>query len=241
MQNVYIQNIKISCYDTDCRCRLRPSSFMDLAQEAAQRHANILGFGYDDLMRTKTVWVLSRIHFRFLKDPHWRDEVTLSTWHKGPEGLFYLRDFRLTDKDGEDAVLATSSWLVLNVDTRHIVRDACIMDNRTSGPGHAIEKSCDKVKIPAGAAETPAGEHKVVYSDVDMNGHTNNANYLKWVMDTFDFEFIANNPVREVSLNFNSETHPGDVVKLYRADLNGKMFFEGRADGKSAFTAELVV
>ena len=40
----------IPCYDTDVSKLLKPSSFMNYAQEAANLHASVLGFGYDDMM-----------------------------------------------------------------------------------------------------------------------------------------------------------------------------------------------
>ena len=121
--NKYTQNITIPCYDTDASWRLKPVSFMNLAQEAAGCHAVHLGFGYDDLIASNTAWILSRMHIEFVDTPKWRDEVTLQTWHKGLNRLFFLRDFIMTDGDGKPLVKATSSWLVLNLETRKLVRD----------------------------------------------------------------------------------------------------------------------
>ena len=56
-----IQHHTIPCYDTDASWRLKPASFMNLAQEAAGQHAVHLGFGYDDLIVTNTAWILSRV------------------------------------------------------------------------------------------------------------------------------------------------------------------------------------
>ena len=56
MKDRYSQQIVIPCYQTDAAKLLKPASFMDMAQEAANRHADILGFGYDDLSRTRTLW-----------------------------------------------------------------------------------------------------------------------------------------------------------------------------------------
>ena len=79
---------------------------MDLAQEAANLHAAILGFGYDDMIASKTAWVLSRMHVVFVDTPRWRDDVTLFTWHKGLERLFFLRDFMMTDREGNPKIKA---------------------------------------------------------------------------------------------------------------------------------------
>ena len=54
------QRIKVTCYDTDVSHYLKPGAFMDLAQEIAYVSAGKLGFGYDDLNRVGTAWVLSR-------------------------------------------------------------------------------------------------------------------------------------------------------------------------------------
>ena len=54
---------------------------MDLAQEAAGLHAVELGFGYEDLIKNNTAWILSRVNIKFVDTPIWRDDITLTTWH----------------------------------------------------------------------------------------------------------------------------------------------------------------
>ena len=243
MENKFRQHIQIPCYDTDVSKLLKPASFMDLAQEAANLHANILGFGYDNLMETRTAWVLSRMHIRFVRHPRWREEVDLATWHKGPERLFYLRDFLLTGAQGEVLVEATTSWLVLNIDTRRVVRDAGICEEGTCHD-NAIEEPCPKVQIPAGSQKEQAGVHRVSYSDVDVNGHTNNAMYLQWAMDALGYGLASSRPVKEVKINFNHETRPDDEVIIYKScmeDGDGLVcYVEGESGGRSAFCVELV-
>ena len=104
----YTQNFHIPCYNTDAAWRLKPAAFMDLAQEAAGLHAVELGFGYEDLIKNNTAWILSRVNIKFVDTPLWRDDVTLTTWHKGANRLFFLRDFIMTDKDGKERVKATT-------------------------------------------------------------------------------------------------------------------------------------
>lgn len=233
----------IPCYATDVNCGLRPAAFMDMTQELANRHADILGFGFDQLQQTRTAWVLSRMHFRFNSYPKWRDEMTLRTWHKGPEGLFYLRDFQLLGDDGSVCVEATTSWLVVNIDTRRLVRGV-VLDETTACHDHAIEESCDRIQMPKDVDPVPAGVHRVGYSDIDMNGHTNNAMYLVWAMDALDYAVTSSRPVREVKINFNQETRPGDDVEFFRAVLEegttARHWVEGKVAGKSVFCAEIL-
>ena len=189
---------------------------MDLAQEAAGLHAVHLGFGYDDLIKSNTAWILSRVHMEFIDTPMWRDNITLRTWHKGANRLFFLRDFIMTDDKGRERVKATTSWLVLNLETRRLVRDPMLMEEGTVCTENVIETPADKVQMPKDMLAEQVLRHTVAYSDVDMNGHTNNAMYMQWAMDAVDYKIASSRPVKEVTINFNHETKAGDVVSIYR-------------------------
>lgn len=240
----FTQNFTIPCYDTDASWRLKPTSFMNLAQEAAGLHAVHLGFGYDDLIVNNTAWILSRVHIEFLDTPKWRENITLTTWHKGLNRLFYLRDFILTDGNGKERVKATTSWLVLNLETRRLVRDPQLMEEGTVILENAIETPADKVQLPKDVEPVLAFEHVVGYSDVDMNGHANNAMYMQWAMDAVDYDIASARPVRELTINFNHETKAGDSVALYRYVVEQEdglhVFVEGKVSDVSAFCVEMI-
>lgn len=240
----FTQNFTIPCYDTDASWRLKPTSFMNLAQEAAGLHAVHLGFGYDDLIVNNTAWILSRVHIEFLDTPKWRENITLTTWHKGLNRLFYLRDFVLTDETGKERVKATTSWLVLNLETRRLVRDPQLMEEGTVNLENALETPADKVQLPKDVEPVLAFEHVVGYSDVDMNGHTNNAMYMQWAMDAVDYAIASARPVKELTINFNHETKAGDSVSLYRYEVEKEdglhVFVEGKVAEVSAFCVEMI-
>ena len=214
----FCQDICVPCYDTDASFYLKPAAFMDMAQEIAYWAAN---------------------------PPKWRDDVTLYTWHKGADGLFYLRDFFLQDADGNRLVTCTSSWVVIDERTRRLVRPEELQDKLSTGDvDDAIAERAPKVVMPRGAEPEPAGEHTVVYSDVDIIGHTNNARYMVWAMDSIDYETASACRVKDVYINFNKETTPGTSVQLYRlkTEEDGALvwYVEGRVEGKSAFCVKMV-
>ena len=240
----FCQDVCIPCYDTDASFNLKPAAFMDLAQEIAYWAAQMLGFGYDDLHIHHTAWVLSRMHFHFEHPPRWRDDVTLYTWHKGASGLFYLRDFYLRDGDGNRLVTCTSSWVIIDERTRRFVRPEEMQHLLSVEPGldHAMAEPAPRVTMPRGAAPEPVGEHVVRYSDVDIIGHTNNARYAVWAMDALEYEVVSERPVRELFINFNKETTPGQVVALSTAKENDDVFWvEGEVDGKQVFIFKLIL
>ena len=224
--------------------RLKPAAFMDLAQEAANQHATVLGFGYDELISSKTAWVLSRMRVVFVDTPKWREDVKFQTWHRGLERLFFLRDFLMTDKEGRPRVKATTSWLVLNLENRRLVRDPQLLDEGTTCSDTVLDRPADKVVMPKDADIQLVGEHQVGYSDLDMNGHANNARYMQWAMDAVNYEISSTRAVKEFTINFNHEVKPQETVSIYKAIVEAEdgrhVFVEGKVGEQSSFCVEII-
>lgn len=242
--NKYTERHTVTCYETDASWRMKPASFMNLAQEAAGCHAVHLGFGYDDLIASNMAWILSRVHVEFTDAPKWREDIILNTWHKGLNRLFFLRDFLVTDTEGRPKVKATTSWLVMNLETRRLVRDPELMEEGTICNENVIETPADKVQMPKDVDAVSVYEHIVAYSDIDTNGHTNNAMYMQWAMDAVDYEIASSRPVKEFTINFNHETKVGDKVVMNKAIVQTEegrnVYVEGKVGDVSAFCVKLV-
>ena len=234
----FCQELCVPCYQTDEKLLLRPAAFMDMAQEIAYWAAQELGFGYDTLHVHHTAWVLSRMHVHFAEPVLWREAVLLYTWHKGARGPFYLRDFELCDASGHPRVSATSSWVVINEESRRMVRPEELgqflrIDYQVAD---AIGEPAPKIVLPA--AMEAAGEHTVLYSDIDLIGHTNNVRYVVWALDCLPYD-QAQRPVRELYINFNKETKAGETVQLFRCRQGDSWYVEGRLEGKTCFALQL--
>lgn len=239
----------IPCYATDFHKYLRPTAFMDYAQELAYQGATALGFGYDVLIEDNMAWVLSRFHIKFQSPVKWGDYVKLQTWSKGPNGLYFLRDFMLRDPQGNEAVVATSSWIVLDLGNRSLVRvdrlGSSFLPEDTTCHDNAIEAPAPKIIMPRGVEPEKVGTHVVNYSDIDCLGHTNNVRYVVWSMDAVGPEITFKRPCKELFINFNKETHLGESVDIYRhiaqaEDGTISVTVEGRVDGAQSFICKLI-
>lgn len=237
--------MEIPCYDVDASMRLKPSAFMDMAQEIAYQAANAFKFGYDELQAEGKAWVLSRLHFHYDGNPVWRDRVNLFSWHKGPAGPFYMRDFSLQGENGESLVRGTSGWVILDVKERRMCRTSEVMDMVPEGSvctDNAIAEPVMRVVMPRGAEPAKVAVHKVEYSDVDLLGHTNNVRYVVWSMDCMEYE-RASRPVTDVKIAFNHETVAGEEVHLYKyecvEDSKDVCYVEGKSGDRSAFCVRI--
>lgn len=238
----YQEDFAVKWHEIDCDMTLRPYSFMNMAQETANVHSAMLKFGYKELIALNQIWVLSRIKIQYIHPPKWGDKVSMETWHKGKHGLFWLRDFVLYGAGGAVDAVATSSWVIMNTQTRRIERKTVfdlspdVID--LACERNAIEEPCDKIiPFPGIAFER---EHTVMYSDIDFNMHANNAKYIQWIMDGISIEFLKTHRLREIQVNYITEAKFGDKIRISKKeeqapDGSVAVYYEGERDGTLVF------
>ena len=234
----YSETSYIKSYETDHNGLFKPFSFLNHAQELANIHAQSLGFGYDKLLDSGVVWVLSRMHVKFHRLPLWKEQINKKTWHKGSDRLFGFRDFSVHDSGGNLVIAATSSWLIIDYKTRKLQRIENVLGKEFKGENrqYAIETPAERLVSPGNMQLSSS--HIVSVSDLDINGHTNNAKYFEWAMDALPVETSRKMQVQEMWFNFNSESLLQEEVKIYTSN-HPEIFVEGKRDGNSIFQLKI--
>ena len=243
MSGKYSMDFPVPSYMVDSHYLLRPSAFMELAQEMAMYGSLSSGFGDDVLAKNNCVWILARMHVRFLKEVRRCDNVRMSTWHKGLQGVSFIRDYSLEDASGEAAVVSTSSWIVMNMETRRAVRSdqlGGVIPLEPQCTDSAIDEAAPKLLMPQGLVPEKAGEKRICYSDVDYNHHANNTKYVVWSMDCLPDELVYGSRLKEICINFIKEARPGETVELYRLEADGAWYVEGRIGDRPIFLIKMI-
>ena len=218
----YEKQYKIPVYDIGFDGSLSPHSLFNYLQDIASEHAVLLRFGKDDLRKENRFWVLSRIAVKIIRWPGWEETLTVKTWPRGTEKLFALRDFEVNDKDGRTVALASSSWLVLDRTTRRVQRPDTLLSHFNDGFPVKSSLGRNALKIEAVGEDVKSGTpFRVLTSDLDINLHVNNVNYLKWVIDSYDIDFRRDHHPSFAELNFLAESrHHDEIVIRTSPDKN---------------------
>jgi acyl-ACP thioesterase len=232
--------------------RLTLASTFDFFQEAAVSHAESLGVGREALARLGQGWILSRISVFLERRPQWGETITVRSWPRGGDRLFAVRDYDIRDASGATVVRGRSNWLILDINKRRPLRPQTVMESLPCNEG------LDALPGGAGALdprENPvkAGERRARYSDIDYNGHVNNARYIQWIQDLTDPELLETAGIMRLDINYLKEIKTGETIELLTAPLphaggspdmpniDAAIAYEGRfpADGQAVFRAEL--
>lgn len=229
-ENAISHTFRISSYDLDPGGKARLTSIASFFQEMAYQHAGMLGFGFNDLKRNNTFWVLSRLKIRMERYPAWDDPVEVETWHRGMDRLFGLRDFVLSDLSGETLGIGSTAWLILDSQTRRPVREVSGALLGSGGRDRVFDGSLEKIILPGGMKELD--RRKVLFSDLDIVGHVNNVKYIEWCIDTVRGKSAESRDVRELEINYIHEALLGDEIRIMGdTDSTSDSYFVAAREG----------
>ncbi|WPP48639.1 acyl-[acyl-carrier-protein] thioesterase [Catalinimonas niigatensis] len=209
---VHYQYFTVRSYDVDFQRRLRPDVLCSFFQEVASEHALKLGVGYQQLEEQKLFWVLSRLLLQIKELPKWHEEIKIETWAKGTDRLFALRDFVVSNAQGEELVQATSYWLMLDAQSHRPVRPDHFF-TRLKHEQHAIDALIEKLESKK---EKLSHTEIAKYTDLDHNQHVNNIRYVSWILDSFPLDFFSQHALKSLQINFQSELKEGETVEIYK-------------------------
>ena len=203
-------DFSIKSYEADRNGKLSLHTFFHYLQECAYLNALSNGFGYEFLERENAYWVLTRVLVEIEDLPKWNDEIQIRTWPRGADGLFAVRDFELI-KDSLVIGRVSSYWMILDRDSRRPKRiDQYQFIRSDFIPDKAIERKLEKISLGNNSVEI--GKRRVYASDIDVNGHVNNASYVRWLIDSFSENHNAK--VKSFEINFLRELVLGDQFTI---------------------------
>ncbi len=182
MENIHQETVSVRTYECGPDGTIYPHDLLRQMQEVASNHADRLGWGFADLEPRGLFWVLSVIRVEITHWPRFGTSIILSTWPSGLNRLQASREFLGTDLNGMQLFAASSSWMVLN---RKRGRPHNLLQVNTPFPvtaKRALQSPLRRIK----PKDHPWTDFSVLVpaSALDINGHVNNTEYLRWAYDT---------------------------------------------------------
>jgi len=225
---ITVTDFKITSADTDMEARLRPGALFSFLAHSAYLSADNLGFGYQHLKEHNLFWVLSRLEIHIHRPLLWNEVVEIETWPKDIEGILYIRDFNVRDREGEVVVQAGTSWLAIDRQSHRPRRKESFDSDLFSRLHNKTALSESSAKLP----ELPEGDCfrvHATYFDIDLNKHVTSSRYIDWMMDTLDIEYHRKHYPDKISVNYVKETMAGKEMDILRQEKGtGDFYFTGR-------------
>lgn len=224
--------------DFDVTACVKLHRVMELMQDLATTHADNLGCGWDDMDKHGLFWILSKVKIEFYKPVtrHSR-RFTLYTWPQPSNRLFIERRFSAVDGSGEELFSASTIWMILNRDNRVFASQQSIGEMyRCDFDTAPCTCSATFARIRRDESYTLAYQRQIRRTDLDINRHVNNTNYINYALDVLD----ENELVTAAEIVYHKELTLGDVISVYVKREGNKVYVTGERD-VTCFTVKLTV
>ncbi len=216
----YTYTLPVSYQEVDTTRRWRLYNLENRLLQTAGDVADRLGFGIKQLLPYGYTWILSRMDIEMQALPVHGEMVTIETWIERNAHMLSTRDYRFykgSDTDGEVIGRVKSVWAVLDLKTRQAV-------NAFDLPMFADSEDGEELVLPRLPRMMPLSDvptaftSRVVYSDLDYNGHCNSCKYLEHMLNVHRPDFL-NEPVPlRLSIQYSREIKEGDDYAIRFSD-----------------------
>lgn len=231
----------VSISDCDANGHWRPSAIMVAMQELGEMHSSALGLSRSSLLGQGMAWILYRQHIEMDVYPTFLEEVKMTTWPGAIEGPIFPRYFLLERPDGTPIGRATTSWILMDINTRRPMRPSAL-------PGSVPANTERQAPLPLPGMlrvsdASPLLERTVQYSDIDVNGHMNNTRYIDWVCDALPYDALLGKGLAAWQINYISEAKPGETLALSSREVEGSTQMLGKrlSDGATVFETSVTL
>lgn len=213
----------VRTYECQSNGNIKICALMQYLQEIASVHADELGFGNTWLNEINGYWVLSNIRVEINLLPKWNDEVIIRTWPSGNTRLIATREFVGKEGEGRELFRASSEWTILNKDTNRPKNLSGLNMNSLAVGPKVIEKEIERLKPIDDYAQVE--QVWVPYSSIDLNGHVNNTEYVRWGIDAIRAKFQFEGDIRSLQVTYLAEVFMDDKLDLLVSAGSNRIFY----------------
>ena len=220
MEKFFTKEYTIGPGDVDRYLKLKPSRLLLYIQQISGLHSDALGYTYEGMAEQGIFWAVIRHRVEVTRMPLEKETVRLETWPMPTTRVAYPRCTVGYDAQGQELFRSICLWVLMDLNKRSMLLpkkspvhiDGILRGMEPEAPGSLLSKPLSQQDI-----------RRVLYSDLDRNGHMNNSRYLDWTVDLLPSDFHRTHSLREMVMCYSNE-----ALEQQQLELNWELTEEGR-------------
>ena len=235
---IFKHQYEVVVKDLNNRNKVSNKAILGYMEEIASLHSATVGYGVNDVIENGTAWILLDWKLEVLQRCNYGEKVHLNTWVKQNEKFYSYRDYELFDEKDNLIAKGTSKWVLVDLETKRITKineELANIYNPEYEKSVFVETKLEKVREPK---EYISGVmYNVNRSDIDVNEHMHNLNYLDLAYEALPEEIYNNEELNNVRMNYKHELKFGDVAKCMYGFENNKHLVAIKSEDESKLHA----
>ena len=185
------------------------------------------------------LWVLSKTKVKFFNKAVWLDQLHAKGYTIKNTALRTYIESVFYNQDNKLIFLALQENAVIDIETRKVRKISSIsypndMEYERSVKELTFEKLTDDF-----SENDFVYNQKIYYTDIDFSNHTNNAVYIRHILNTFPSDFFGKHNVEDFEIHYLHETLEGDLLSIYKKQTDNTFEFLIKSGDNEVVRAKL--
>jgi medium-chain acyl-[acyl-carrier-protein] hydrolase len=231
-----VEHFKVLASDCDCFQRMKISSLLKMAEEISIKDTTRLHMGREKTLDCGLLWVISRLSFAFRRLPSYDETCFLMTLPEKRERQLFPRYYKIKTAKGELLGEGEAIWALIDEKTRKPVDPK---EHLIRIPSYPFKKELNPEMGLTALPDSSSVQRKVLFSELDLNGHMTNTAYADWIFSMKPSSFYKSRKLISFRLAFFQEAVEGDTLTLSLGEESNRESILGSRGESKIFQAYL--
>ena len=168
---IYKCKYRIGLTDVGMSNLITNKAILKVFENAGGMHSELVGYGLNNIEKTGLSWVLLGWKVKVINRPKYNTEIEIHTWARDSNKISTYRDFEIYDERGNLLIIATSKWILVDLNKEKMVElspeiinlyqkeEKCVFEDRTIQKLKEPNLYSNQISYP------------ILRSDIDSNNH----------------------------------------------------------------------
>ncbi len=220
-----IKRQTVSASFTDFSANLSVMGAFQIVEDAVTEYMGDLKIdGVTTKKLYNAVWVFAKTKIKFLKSIAWKSEYMVTAFiSKISVATIYI-DVGIKNALGELCVYSRIELCALDTKLGRIRKVSTVgVDGNIQTETPLMDMSFTKKMFAEDL--TTLEQVKVKFTNIDYVVHTNNKEYVRFLLNTYSVEDIKRSPIREMEIMYANQSYEGDLLTIKKGQVDGKDVF----------------
>ncbi|MBQ8451781.1 MAG: acyl-ACP thioesterase [Clostridia bacterium] len=183
------------------------------------------------------IWLYTKNRIKFFKSAKWNERIKIQCYISKITPIRLNFDTIITNKLGETICQSKVELCGIDFETRRIRKVETIgIKQEFAEPNLALEINFD---IDKAEGETNEFQTKVETSNIDYLHHTNNVEYVRFLLNTYSVKQLDENEIKSIEVNYIGQSFEGETLTVQKTKLKNKDVFHVTRSADKIISAEI--
>ena len=210
-----VKHQKVSSGISDADANLSVIGVFQIVQDAVTELLDKLQMSNPAMRKQyNAIWLFTRNRAKLFNSMQWGDEFTVTAFVSSVTHATLSVDVSIKNVDGVLCAYSRVETCVLSLSTMRILR------LQTIGAIAAVTIEQPEIDVTFAKFDcsptTQVDAVRVGSTNIDMSQHTNNVEYIRFILNAYTVKELRAKPIRELEIRYINQSYENDVLTVYK-------------------------